>query len=95
MLAIEVIYAGSGTLDRTTLAVAVGTTVREVIARSGILTRRPELAADRLAVGIFGRPCELDQPVGDGDRIEIYRPLLADPKQARRQRVRLQRRKLR
>jgi len=38
-------------------------------------------------VGIFGRRVELDAPLRDGDRVEIYRPLVADPREARRRRV--------
>ena len=45
---------------------------------------------DALALGIWGRPCEATQPLRDGDRLEVYRPLLADPKDTRRRRQQLQ-----
>jgi len=47
----------------------------------------PELVLAELQAGIFGVTCKLDQPVKEGDRIEIYRPLVHDPKEARRQRA--------
>jgi len=64
-----------------------GTNVREAIEQSNILNKCPEinLAGDR--VGIFGRLCGLDHIPVDGDRIEIYRPLSTDPREARRRRL--------
>ena len=62
-------------------------TIGDAIARSGILEAHPEidLAANR--VGVFGKLAALDRPACDGDRIEIYRPLDADPKESRRRRA--------
>lgn len=64
-----------------------GLTAREAIERSGILKRFPEidLAANR--IGIFGKVAKLDQVLGPGDRVEIYRPLIADPKETRKKRA--------
>ena len=64
-----------------------GTTVRGAIERSGIAARFPEVQIVRGSVGIFGRTVALDAPLRDGDRVEIYRPLIANPKQARRERA--------
>jgi putative ubiquitin-RnfH superfamily antitoxin RatB of RatAB toxin-antitoxin module len=66
---------------------ASGLTAREAIERSGILKRFPEidLAANR--IGIFGKVAKLDQALAPGDRVEIYRPLIADPKEARKKRA--------
>ena len=64
-----------------------GTTVHQAIEQSGILDRFPEIDTTRLKAGIFGKLKKLDQPLRDGDRVEIYRPLIADPKQVRKQRA--------
>lgn len=64
-----------------------GATVGAAIEASGILDTVPQLRQGPLDVGIFGRSCALQDPVQEGDRVEIYRPLEADPKDARRQRA--------
>lgn len=68
------------------LAVPAGSTLAEAIAASGVLAEFPEIG--RYEVGVFGRLRQPDEPVQAGDRVEILRPLIADPKQARRQRAR-------
>ncbi|TGG92051.1 RnfH family protein [Natronospirillum operosum] len=67
------------------LTVAAGTTLREAVARSHIGEEFPELDVANAPLGIFGRkvPQPEQTPVEEGQRIEIYRPLLIDPKQAR------------
>ncbi|HYN00611.1 MAG TPA: RnfH family protein [Aestuariivirgaceae bacterium] len=65
-----------------------GATVGEAIRASGMLARFPEIELTRIAVGIFGERAVLDDPLQEGDRVEIYRPLLADPKETRRRRAR-------
>lgn len=57
-----------------------GATVREAIDRSGILQQFPEIDLERQKVGIFGKIVALDSKLEDGDRVEIYRPLVVDPK---------------
>ena len=69
------------------LQVRPGTTVAEAVRLSGILQRCPGIDLNVNRVGIFGRPAAAETPVADGDRIEIYRPLRADPKEARRRRA--------
>lgn len=59
-----------------------GSTVREVIERSGILKQFPELDLDTHKVGVFGQIAKLDKVVSEGDRVEIYRPITADPELA-------------
>ncbi|CAG0963169.1 partial hypothetical protein, partial [Anaerolineae bacterium] len=54
---------------------------------SGILKRFPEIDLGQQKVGIFGKLVKLDLPVKEGDRIEIYRPIIADPKTVRRRRM--------
>ena len=66
-----------------------GGTVAEAIERSGILAQFPGLVVDPAAVGIFSRKADLEQALRAGDRVEIYRPLIADPKEVRRQRAAL------
>lgn len=84
---IEVAYALTHEQLLIALEVEEGTTIGEAIARSGIPGRFPGLRLARGSVGIFGRPVELDAVVRDGDRVEIYRPLIVDPKEARRARA--------
>ncbi len=86
-LRVEVAYALPAEQVLLEVEVDEGATVGDAIGRSGIRDRFPELHVGPGHVGIFGRPVELDTPVRDGDRVEIYRPLIADPKQARRERA--------
>lgn len=67
--------------------VSESASIREGIVASGILERYPELDMDKLDAGIFGKLAKLDDPLRDRDRIEIYRPLIADPKAVRKQRA--------
>jgi hypothetical protein len=71
-----------------TLRVPAGTTVRSVIERSRLLERHPEIDLTQHRVGIYARFVSLEALVQDGDRVEVYRPLPADPKELRRQRTR-------
>ncbi len=87
MVELEVAYAKPEEQVLVVLAMPVGTTVKEAIHASGLLLRFPELGKTELKTGIYGVACKLDQPVKTGDRIEIYRPLFHDPKEARRQRA--------
>jgi putative ubiquitin-RnfH superfamily antitoxin RatB of RatAB toxin-antitoxin module len=75
------------------LQVRPGTTVAAAIRLSGILQRCPAIDLNINRVGIFGRPVAAEAHVEDGDRIEIYRPLRADPKEARRRRASRQKRR--
>lgn len=84
---IEVVYALPEKQVLLEVEVDAGTNVRQAIERSGILSRFPEIELARGRVGIFGRPVHLDALLNDGDRVEIYRPLMADPKQARQGRA--------
>lgn len=84
---IEVAYARSSKPLVVALEVAPGTTLRGAIEQSGVLERCPEIDLARDGVGVFGRQRGLDEPVGDGDRVEIYRPLPVDPKEMRRRRA--------
>jgi len=87
MVEIEVAYAKPEQQVIVTVAVEEGATVEAAIKASGLLEFFPEIALSELKAGIFGVACKLDQPVRESDRIEVYRPLLHDPKEARRQRA--------
>jgi putative ubiquitin-RnfH superfamily antitoxin RatB of RatAB toxin-antitoxin module len=87
MVEVEVVYAKPEEQAIITLAMPEDASVEDAIKASGLLERFPEVAMSELKVGIFGVACKLDQPVREADRIEIYRALLHDPKEARRQRA--------
>lgn len=70
-----------------TVDVAAGTTARQAIESSGIMKRFPEIDLDKHKVGIFGKAATLDSVVEEGDRVEIYRPITADPKKVPRRKA--------
>lgn len=84
---VEVAYA----LPQKQLIIEVnvdaGTTVAGGIIQSGIMLEFPDLDLEHSDVGIFGKACKMDTVLAEGDRVEIYRPLLADPKEVRRKRA--------
>ncbi|MCK8515778.1 RnfH family protein [Methylonatrum kenyense] len=88
MLEVEVAYALPSRQTLLRIEVAPGTTVAAAIAQSAIQRHHPEIDLAKQAVGIFGEQVPLDRVLEQGDRVEIYRPLLADPKEHRRQRAR-------
>jgi putative ubiquitin-RnfH superfamily antitoxin RatB of RatAB toxin-antitoxin module len=89
MVGVEVVYAAVDRQALLSVAVPVGTTVRATLLKSGIGEAFLELNLADCPVGIFGKVvADPDtRPVQAGDRIEIYRPLLADPKEVRRLRA--------
>jgi putative ubiquitin-RnfH superfamily antitoxin RatB of RatAB toxin-antitoxin module len=89
-LQIEIVYARAHAQTILRLAVASGSTVQDAVECSGILGQLPP--TDRPSYGIYGRRVAANHPLLDGDRIEIYRPLLADPRVARRARAKPRRR---
>ncbi len=84
---VEVVYGGAGEVRIIEQEVRKGATIREAIEQSGILAMYPEINLNENKVGIFSKQRELQDVVQAGDRIEIYRPLLIDPKAARRLRA--------
>lgn len=90
-LPVEVVYAMRGEQVLLSLKVSPGTTVCELIAQSGITRRFPHIDPAHSKVGVFGKLVKPDRVLKAGDRVEIYRPLIADPKDARRQRARQKR----
>lgn len=84
---IEVIYALPDTQPLKQVQVTEGTTVEAAIRASGVLESFPEIDLSMNKVGIFSKLVKLDEVVRDKDRVEIYRPLIADPKEVRRKRA--------
>ncbi len=68
------------------LEVAAGATVLEALRASGLLDHFARLDISSQSVGIWGRVCGLDTVLTEGDRVEVYRPLEVEPKEARRRR---------
>lgn len=86
-IAVEVAYALPDEQVIIPVKIEAGATVEQAIARSGVLSRFPEIDLAVNKVGVFGKLGRLDAVLRDGDRVEIYRPLLADPKEIRKQRA--------
>ena len=86
-ISVEVVYATPTEQVLEHLQVEHDATVESVIQRSGVLERHPEIDLSVNKVGIFGKAAPLTGGLHDGDRIEIYRPLIADPKEARKKRA--------
>jgi len=87
LLEVEVVYATPERQARYALRVEQGATVADAIRASGVLEVFPEIDFARNRVGIHGNLTRSAQVLQDGDRVEIYRPLSADPKEARRRRT--------
>ncbi|BAW80799.1 hypothetical conserved protein [Candidatus Nitrosoglobus terrae] len=87
MISVEVAYAHPSKQAILKIAVPENTTVEEAIQISNILKQFPEINLHKNGVGIFSKLTKLDAPLCHQDRIEIYRPLIADPKEIRRKRA--------
>ncbi len=86
-LDIEVVYARPERQLLLEVEMPAGATIEDAIHKSGILSEFPEIDLNKNKVGIFSKLAKLDQPLRNKDRVEIYRPLIADPKEIRRQRA--------
>jgi uncharacterized protein len=86
-LVVEVAYALPRRQLILELQVDEGTTAEQAIRTSGILEQFPEIDLENSKVGIFGKPCKLTDTLHNGDRVELYRPLIADPREIRKQRA--------
>lgn len=84
---VEVAYAEPERQLIIAVNVDLGTTIGGAIVQSGIMMEFPELDIENSKVGIFGKASTMETRLKDGDRVEIYRPLIADPKEVRRQRA--------
>ena len=77
---VEVVYARPEGAQVMSLELPAGARLRDAVSASGF-------NIENHAVGVFGKRVALDHPLADGDRVEIYRPLVIDPKEARRRRA--------
>ena len=84
---VEVAYALPGKQSLVSLEVEEGTTIKEAIEASGVLDTCAQIDLKRDKVGIFSKFATLDTVLREKDRVEIYRPLIADPKQVRKERA--------
>lgn len=84
---VEVVYALPERQYLRTVKIEEGSTVEQGIIASGLLELRKDIDLKNNKVGVYSRPVKLSDVLSDGDRIEIYRPLIADPKELRRLRA--------
>lgn len=84
---VSVAYATPERQRVIALEVSSGTTAIEAVRLSGILAEFPQIDMDQARLGVFGRRVTPDHVLGPGDRVEVYRPLTADPKSVRRERA--------
>lgn len=81
---IGIAYASTSRQVWLTVEVPEGATVKDAIERSGVLQQFLEIDLEQQKVGIFGKLAKLDAALADGDRVEIYRPIICDPKTVKR-----------
>lgn len=81
---VEVVYALPERQYLRTVKLEEGSNVEQAVIASGLLELRQDIDLKKNKLGIYSRPVKLMDTVSDGDRIEIYRPLIADPKELRR-----------
>jgi len=84
---VEVIYALADRQELITVKLPEGSTLQQAVEASGLLAKYPEIDLTKGKFGIFAKLSKLDAQVRDKDRVEIYRPLIADPKEVRKQRA--------
>jgi putative ubiquitin-RnfH superfamily antitoxin RatB of RatAB toxin-antitoxin module len=86
-LSIEIIYAFPQRQELVRLTLPEGSTAQQAIEASGLLQKYGEIDLKKNKIGIFGKLSRLDAVLRDRDRVEIYRPLIADPKEVRKKRA--------
>lgn len=86
-LQVQVAYATASHEFLRALTVATGTTLRQAVEASGLMDQVPGIELDSTPMGIHGKKKAVDTVLREGDRVEVYRPLIADPKEARRRRA--------
>ncbi len=84
---VEVCYALSGKQELAKLKLAEGSTLLQALELSGLLAKYPEIDIKKNKFGIWNKLSKPDATLRDKDRVEIYRPLIADPKEVRKQRA--------
>src|SRR3546814_8989794 len=83
-IAIQVVYAEADSVWQADLLLAAQSTVEQALQASRFARLFPNYPYDKLKVGVYGQECTLDRVLTDGDRVEIYRPLVFDPMESRR-----------
>jgi putative ubiquitin-RnfH superfamily antitoxin RatB of RatAB toxin-antitoxin module len=84
---VEVVYALAETQELARLSLPQGSTALQAVEASGLLTKYPEIDLKRNKIGVYAKLAKADTVLRDRDRVEIYRPLIADPKEVRKQRA--------
>lgn len=84
---VEVVYALPEAVDAVSVSLRPGATLRDAVVASGLLERHAGISLATQAFGIFGKRALLETPLTPGDRVEVYRALATDPKEARRRRA--------
>lgn len=87
MLQVDVVYALPAKQEIVKVKLPAGSTLKQAVEASGLLARYPEIDLAKNKFGIFAKLSKLDSALRDRDRVEIYRPLIADPKEVRKQRA--------
>ncbi len=86
-ITVEIVYARPDVQEVVQQTLTEGSTVLQAIEASGFLGKYPEIDLKKNKLGIFAKLAKADTPLRDRDRVEIYRPLIADPKEVRKQRA--------
>ena len=84
---VEVVYALPEAVDAVSVILPAGASLRDAVVASGLLERHAGINLEKQAFGIFGRRAVLETRLAEGDRVEVYRALALDPKEARRRRA--------
>jgi len=87
LISIEVVYPLAHKQEIFVVSLPEGASVRQAIEVSGVLQKYPEIDLTKNKLGVFAKLAKPDSPLRDRDRVEIYRPLIADPKEVRKQRA--------
>jgi len=86
-ISVEVVYALPQKQEILTVKLPSGASARQAVEASGVLQKYPEIDLAKNKLGVFAKLTKPDAPLRDRDRVEIYRPLIADPKEVRKQRA--------
>ena len=84
---VQVTYALPERQDMVTVELPAGASAQQAVEASGLLQKYPDIDLAKNKLGVFAKLVKADQALRDRDRVEIYRPLIADPKEVRRQRA--------
>lgn len=87
MINVEVCYALAEKQSLVSVKLPQGATLQQALEASGLLVKHPEIDLKKNKFGVFAKLSKLDSVLRDRDRVEIYRPLIADPKEVRKQRA--------